>query len=169
MINVDISNIWGAMSLPDLLKVEAELGQAHRNLLDPQGKYRVKLPGAQDPLTQRILETGRRIRENSRVLVVLGLDSGCRCAQGLVELLQGADRNLTCREEELQILFGNLSSGLQFRLFPHLFHGLLPHGFLADKETVKHPVEDSLFFSGFCVNGLQRGLGLDPIGNTKMD
>ena len=106
MINVDISNIWGAMSLPDLLKVEAELGQAHRNLLDAQGNYRVKLPGAQDPMTQRILETGRRIRENSRILVVLGLDSGCRCAQGLVELLQGADRNLTCREEELQILFG---------------------------------------------------------------
>ena len=105
MINVDISNIWGAMSLPDLLQVEPLLGQAHRSLLDQEGNFLVKLPCDQDALTQRIQAAAREIREKSQVLVVLGLEGGCGCARGLVELLQGEERNILCREGDLQILF----------------------------------------------------------------
>ena len=33
MITVDISNVWGQLSLPDLLSVEAEIAEAHKALL----------------------------------------------------------------------------------------------------------------------------------------
>jgi hypothetical protein len=34
MITVDISNVWGQLSLPDLLSVEAEIAEAHKALLE---------------------------------------------------------------------------------------------------------------------------------------
>ena len=41
MINVDISNIWGCISLPDLLALEKEVSAAHEMLMEGTG------PGAE--------------------------------------------------------------------------------------------------------------------------
>ena len=37
MIKVDISNVWGQLSLPDLLAVEQEVAAAHRTLTEGTG------------------------------------------------------------------------------------------------------------------------------------
>ena len=37
MIEVDISNIWGDVSLPDLLAIEKEVFDAHMKLTDRNG------------------------------------------------------------------------------------------------------------------------------------
>ena len=38
MIKVDISNVWGQISLPDLLAVEQEVAAAHQTLADGTGE-----------------------------------------------------------------------------------------------------------------------------------
>ena len=40
MINVDISNVWGQVSLPDLLALEQEIFNAHQTKTD--GTYTYK-------------------------------------------------------------------------------------------------------------------------------
>ena len=37
MIHVDISNVWGELSLSDLLSIEAELSAAHMTVTDRSG------------------------------------------------------------------------------------------------------------------------------------
>ena len=37
MIKVDISNVWGQISLPDLLAVEKEVSAAHATLAEKTG------------------------------------------------------------------------------------------------------------------------------------
>ncbi len=37
MIKLDISNVWGELSLPDLLSVEQEVFDAHKLLTDGKG------------------------------------------------------------------------------------------------------------------------------------
>ena len=38
MIKVDISNVWGELSLPDLLAVEKEVAAAHNTLTEGTGR-----------------------------------------------------------------------------------------------------------------------------------
>lgn len=103
MIDVDISNVWGAMSLPDLLKAEDGINRAHRNLLDADGNFRLPLPGEAELL--RLEALGQRIRRESDVLVVLGMGQESLCARGAMELLQGADRNESREKGEPRIIF----------------------------------------------------------------
>lgn len=91
MIDVDISNVWGAMSLPDLLNAEARINAAHRKLLDEQGNFRMPLP--REETLQQLEAAAEKIRRESDVLVVLGMGPGCRCARGTVELLLGQNWN----------------------------------------------------------------------------
>ena len=37
MIKVDISNVWGQLSLPDLLAVEKEVAEAHNTVANGTG------------------------------------------------------------------------------------------------------------------------------------
>ena len=111
MISVDISNIWGEVSLPDLLGLEAEVFEAHNTLMEGTGAgahFRgwLKLP-SEEP--GRILESARRIRENSDVLVVIGADEGCLGARAAMELLQGPNRNMGKGKGDPQILFAGNS------------------------------------------------------------
>ena len=87
MIHVDISNIWGEVSLPDLLSLEKEIFDAHMALTE--GTNRTALTVDAEELA-RIQSAAERIRADSEVFVVIG-DSGCRAA---IELLQGENRNL---------------------------------------------------------------------------
>lgn len=92
MINVDISNVWGEISLPDLLGLEAEVFDAHNALVEGTAAgslYRGWLKLADTENVDKILDAAREIREDSQVLVVLGTDGGCLGAEGAIELLQG--------------------------------------------------------------------------------
>lgn len=98
MIQVDISNIWGELSLRDLLGLEREVFQAHLSLGETFSPARFTASETLD----RLLAAAWRIRKESEVLVVIGGDEG---AQGILELLQGSHRNLLQEEEEPQIFF----------------------------------------------------------------
>ena len=78
MIKVDISNIWGELSLSDLLSVEAELSAAHMTVSErscPGSEYLGwldlpdRVPTAEH---MRILAAAHHIRLTSDVLVVVG-------------------------------------------------------------------------------------------------
>ena len=108
MIHVDISNIWGQLSLPQLLSVETELSAAHMQLCSGESVHTpwLELPEkAPTAEHMRILAAAHRIRETSDVLVVIGADGGCMGAQAAIELRQGPGRNLRCGKEEVQVLF----------------------------------------------------------------
>ena len=85
MIGVDISNVWGQVSLQELLALEAEVAAAHEALPPEKGE---------EPELERILEAAGRIREDSDVCVILGMDGSCLAARGVLELLQGREHNL---------------------------------------------------------------------------
>lgn len=111
MIKVDISNIWGELSLTDLLSIEGALSAAHMTVSDRSG------PGGEDlgwlnlpdraPTAEhmRILAAAHRIRENSDVLVVIGVGGAYLGPRAVIELLQGANRNLTRSKGDPMILY----------------------------------------------------------------
>lgn len=101
MIEVDISNVWGELALPDLLAMEKEVFDAHIKLTEGEA-----LPEwfCQSAETLRRMQTAaQRIRCNSQVCVVVGIGTGFRGARAAVELLQGVHRNLCT--EGTQIFF----------------------------------------------------------------
>jgi len=112
MIDVDISNIWGEISLPDLLAVEAEISVAHQTLMEGTGadggmRGWLNLP-MEEPSAEicRLLNVAARIQENSDVLVVLGSCSACLGARGAVELLRDVTRNADSEADGIEIFFG---------------------------------------------------------------
>lgn len=118
MIQVDLSNIWGALSLPELLGIEKEISEAHTALTEGTGagaEYRgwLELPVRRDPRELlRILRAAEQIRSDSDVCVVLGMDGSCLGARAAMELLQGANRNMGRGKGDPQIFFAgdNLST-----------------------------------------------------------
>lgn len=115
MINVDISNLWTCVSLPELLGSEQAIFDAH-NLLrnnQPDGPDFHSWLGLPDSVTGRLIHSIRRaadqIRANSQVLIVCGTGSVWRGAKAAVELCAGA------QDQPVQILFaGDSLSGRQW-------------------------------------------------------
>ena len=117
MITVDISNIWGELSLPELLLAEKEVFDAHMLLTDRNGKGCDYLGWLDLPTEQeteeilRIRAAAKTIRENSDVFVVVGIGGSYLGPRAAIELLQGANRNLGKGKGDPQILFaGNTLS-----------------------------------------------------------
>ena len=108
MIHVDISNIWGQLSLPQLLSVETELSAAQMRLCNTDNAHSVwlELPDrAPTAEHMRILAAAHRIRETSDVLVVIGTGGACLGAQAAISLCQGPGRNLRWAKGDPQIVF----------------------------------------------------------------
>lgn len=101
MIEVDISHIWGGLSLPDLLEVEKDIAAAHEKLTAGEAEFR---PGCDDETAQRIARTADRIRRNSEVCVVVGAADLCRGIRGVLELVPPADRE-PGKPRQLRLLF----------------------------------------------------------------
>ena len=118
MINVELSNIWSCVSLPDLLSREKELFDAHLHLRSNKPGFPQYLGwlGQPDSLTARSLHAIRSaadaIRANADTLVVLGSCSAIQAAKAGLSLLLGPTR---LRQGRPQILFaGDSFSGREW-------------------------------------------------------
>ena len=107
MIEVDISNIWGEVALPELLAIEQEVAAAHAALSDSTG-----IPLCSNQETEHILKTAEALRACSDVCVVVG-GPGSLGAQAAVELLQGSDRNSGRGKGDPQVLFAGNSFSIR--------------------------------------------------------
>ena len=118
MIKVDISNIWGELSLPQLLSIEAELSAAHMTVTEGSGAGSeflgwLELPDrAPTAEHMRILAAAAQIRQTSDVLVVIGIGGSYLGSRAAIELLQGPNRNLGKGKGDPMVLFAgnNLST-----------------------------------------------------------
>ena len=117
MITVDISNIWGDLSLPELLSTEKDVFDAHMMLTEGTGAGSDYLGWMQLPTEEetdeirRIREAAKTIRETSDVFVVIGIGGSYLGPRAAIELLQGPNRNLGKGKGDPQILFaGNTLS-----------------------------------------------------------
>ena len=117
MIKVDISNVWGQLSLPDLLAIEKEVFDAHMMLTDGTGAGSDYLGWLDLPVQEeteeirRIRSAAERIRKNSDVFVVIGIGGSYLGPRAAIELLQGCNHNVGKGKGNPQIYFaGNTLS-----------------------------------------------------------
>ena len=130
MITVDISNIWGDLSLPDLLAAEKEVFDAHMMLTEKNGPGSEYLGWMELPADKesgeicRIRAAAKQIRETSDVFVVIGIGGSYLGPRAAIELLQGNNRNLGRGKGDPQILFaGNTLSTRAWNELVHLLEG----------------------------------------------
>ena len=111
MIQVDISNVWGQLTLPKLLAMEKEAADAYGALIDRTGLGKESLDWMTLPTREptkamlRIQETAKKIREESDICVVVGAGGSVLGAKAAIELLQGVNRNLGRGKGDPQIFF----------------------------------------------------------------
>ena len=124
MIKVDISNVWGEISLPDLLAVEKEVAAAHNTLTEKTGPGNdflgwLDLP-VEEPTEEmiRIQAAADRIRESSDVFVVIGIGGSYLGPRAAIELMQGCNHNIGKGKGNPQIYFAG--NGLSTRAWNEL-------------------------------------------------
>ena len=117
MINVDISNVWGRLSLPDLLAMEKEVFHAHKVLAEGLSEGNDFLGWLNLPVEKeteeicRIRAAAKRIRENSDVFVVVGIGGSYLGPRAAIELMQGGNHNIGKGKGDPQIFYaGNTLS-----------------------------------------------------------
>ncbi|MBR2048666.1 MAG: glucose-6-phosphate isomerase [Oscillospiraceae bacterium] len=130
MISVDISNVWGAISLPELLMTEQEVFAAHMALTDRSGEGSDYLGWLDLPTSratweiQRIQAAAKTIRETSDVFIVVGIGGSYLGPRAAIELLQGPNRNLGKGKGDPMILYmGNSLSTRQWNETQALLEG----------------------------------------------
>ena len=117
MIKVDISNVWGQLSLPDLLAIEQEVAAAHNTLTEGTGAGNDFLGWLNLPTTEeteemkRIQKSADWIRGNSEVFVVIGIGGSYLGPRAAIELMQGCNHNIGKGRGNPQVYFaGNTLS-----------------------------------------------------------
>ena len=124
MIKVDISNVWGQLSLPDLLAVEKEVAAAHATLTERTGAGNDFLGWLDLPVSEpteeiiRIRAAAERIRNDSDVFVVIGIGGSYLGPRAAIELLQGCNHNMGKGKGNPQIYFAG--NGLSTRAWNEL-------------------------------------------------
>ena len=130
MINVDISNIWGQLSLPDLLAMEKDVAAAHEMLHQRSGAGSAFLGWLDLPVREeteellRIRKAAEKIRSDSEVCVVVGIGGSYLGPRAAMELLQGPNRNVSRGKGDPQIFFaGNSLSTRHWNELMRLLEG----------------------------------------------
>jgi len=124
MIKVDISNVWGQISLPDLLAVEKEVAAAHATLTEKTGPGNDFLGWLDLPVAEpteemiRIQAAADRIRESSDVFIVVGIGGSYLGPRAAIELMQGCNHNIGKGKGNPQIYFAG--NGLSTRAWNEL-------------------------------------------------
>ena len=135
MITVDISNVWGQLSLPDLLALEKEIADAHTALVEGSGAGSDYLGWLELPVKEeteelrRIQKAAKKIRLDSDVCVVVGIGGSYLGPRAAIELLQGPNRNIGKGKGNPQIFYAGNS--LSTRHWNELM------GLLKEKDSVK--------------------------------
>lgn len=98
MITVDLSNIWGHIALPDLLALEGATAQAHQDLFGGEAEtlpaWLHQLSRSPSGEVAHILETAKKLRDQSDICVVIALGGAALGSRGVIEAIQGPERNL---------------------------------------------------------------------------
>ena len=130
MIRVDISNVWGEITLRDLLAIEKEVFDAHVLLSDRSGPGGENLGWLDLPVREpaeellRICKAAERIRKDSDVCVVVGVGGSYLGARAAIELLQGPNHNFGKGKGDPQIFFaGNTLSTRHWNELMRLLEG----------------------------------------------
>jgi glucose-6-phosphate isomerase len=130
MIKVDISNVWGQLSLPDLLATEKEVFAAHQMLTEGSGEGNDFLGWLSLPVTEetdeirRIRAAAERIRESSDVFVVIGIGGSYLGPRAAIELMQGGNHNIGKGKGNPQIYYaGNTLSTRAWNELVRLLEG----------------------------------------------
>ena len=130
MIQVDISNIWGQIALPDLLALEKEVFDAHNLLTEGTGEGCDYLGWLDLPTKEsteeieKIRAAAERIRGDSDALVVIGIGGSYLGPRAAIELLQGCNHNIGKGRGNPQIFFaGNSLSTRQWHELQRLLEG----------------------------------------------
>ena len=130
MITVDISNVWGQLSLPMMLRAEKEIFDAHMMLTEGTGEGSdylgwMDLPTEEETAEiRRIKAAAAQIRENSDVFVVIGIGGSYLGPRAAIELLQGCNRNMGKGKGDPMILFaGNTLSTRAWNELVRLLEG----------------------------------------------
>ena len=124
MIKVDISNVWGQLSLPDLLAIEKEVFAAHQTLTEGSGAGNDFLGWLDLPVEEeteeicRIRAAAERIRETSDVFVVIGIGGSYLGPRAAIELMQGTNHNMGKGKGNPQIYYAG--NGLSTRAWNEL-------------------------------------------------
>ena len=119
MIKVDISNVWGMMSLPELLAMEKEVAAAHNTLTNGDGAGNdflgwMNLPTEEETAEMRRIQIAAdRIRKDSDVFVVVGIGGSYLGPRAAIELMQGPNHNIGKGKGNPQIFFAG--NGLSTR------------------------------------------------------
>ena len=119
MIKVDISNVWGQVSLPELLALEKEVFAAHMTLTEGDGPGNDYLGWLNLPVDeptaemQRISAAAERIRKDSDIFIVVGIGGSYLGPRAAIELLQGPNHNIGKGKGNPQIFFAG--NGLSTR------------------------------------------------------
>ncbi len=115
MINVDISNVWGQIALPDLLAMEGEVAAAYETLMEGTGEGAQYRQWLDLPVRitmqelQRIQNAAEQIRADSDACVVVGIGGSYLGARAAIELLQGPNHNIGKGKGDPQIFFAGNS------------------------------------------------------------
>ena len=116
MIKLDISNVWGELSLPDLLSVEQEVFDAHKLLTAGKGPGSdflgwLDLPTFEETDEMRRIRTAAaRIRSDSEVFVVVGIGGSYLGPRAAIELVKGQNLNLNHGDPQIFFAGNNLST-----------------------------------------------------------
>ena len=118
MITVDISNVWGEISLGNLLTLEKEVFDAHQTLAEGTGAGSDYLGWLNLPVREatedmkRIQAAAEKIRRESDACVVVGIGGSYLGPRAAIELLQGPNHNIGKGRGNPQIFFAgnNLST-----------------------------------------------------------
>lgn len=118
MIEVDISNIWTCMTLPELLGREKDIFRAHEQMRSDQTEGADLFAWLEQPdhvvgrKIHGIRRRGEQICSNADVLVVCGCGHAYNGARAAIACYCGSARNLTAKP---QVLFvGETLSGRQW-------------------------------------------------------
>ena len=98
MVNVDLSNIWCSVSLPNLLESEQEIAAAHAALTDGGGDFFPWLDNGWEADGARVQEAAQAIRGCAQTLVVVGGDSAAAGIRAMADLLR-------TRGDGLEVIF----------------------------------------------------------------
>ncbi len=130
MIKVDISNVWGQLSLPDLLNLEQEVAKAHTTLTEGTGDGNdflgwLSLPTKEETEEMRRVQLAAdRIRKDSDVFIVVGIGGSYLGPRAAIELMQGCNRNIGKGKGDPQVFFaGNTLSTRAWNELMRLIEG----------------------------------------------